>query len=128
MACVSTNDCRCILGVTVFIYYKQLSHFQYTQTDMARNYNFTICNNNHSLHNKMQFSDLIHPEDRLLWSVLGTDCTVVFFFVEPYEIGFIEEPSNSSSVTSNLHKRSVQGYPVMKSLIPRFHMVVSSAR
>ena len=128
MACVSTNGCRCILGVTVFIYCKQLSHVQYTQTDMARNYNFTICNDNHSLHNKMQFSDLIHPEDSLLWSFKLQIVLLYFFFFEPYEIGFIEEPSNSSSVMSNLHKRSVHGYPVMKSLKPRFHMVVSSAR
>ena len=80
MACVSTNDCRCILGVAVFIYYKQLSHFQYTQTDMARNYNFTICNDNHSLHNKMQFSDLIYPEDSLLWSVKLQIVLLYFFF------------------------------------------------
>ena len=63
---------------------------------------------------------MVCPRDRLY--------CCIFFFFEPYEIGFIEEPSNSSSDMSNLHKRSVQGYPVMKSLIPRFHMVVSSAR
>jgi len=123
---VGTNTHE-LICYTVFIYYKQLIHVQCTQTDIARNYNFTICKNNHSLHNKMQFLDLIHPEDILLRSA-KLQMVLLYFFFEPYEIGFIEEPSNSSSVMSNLHKRSVQGYPVMKSLIPRFHVVVSSAR
>ena len=127
MACVSTNDCRCILGVAVFIYCKQLSHFQYTQTDIARNYNFTICNKTIVSKTKCNSRTLYTPST-VFYGLSNYRLYCCIFFFEPYEIGFIEEPSNSSSVMSNLHKRSVQGYPVMKSLIPRFHMVVSSAR
>lgn len=109
--------CSCILGVTVFIHYKQFSHVQYTQTNFSRNCNFTIRNNNRSLPNKMQFSDLVHLEDSLLWSVKLQIVLLYFWFFEPYEIGFIEEPSNSSSVMSNILKRSAQGYRLMNSTV-----------